>query len=151
MSSLTPKHLQAVSWLAQGKTHAEVASELGIATKTVQRWSKQPEFTQAVSDVQSRAVEVAVEETAQDIAGKIERLVPKAIAVLDQYLSDMTARGSDRLRAVHIIGTWAGLSQAQAKPEDTVAETQFKDYLTYLSIKNGQTNGNGTSQHQPVQ
>jgi len=67
---LTPKQLQTVSWLAQGKTHAEIALSLGISAKTVQQW-KQPEFTQAVADVQSRAIEVAVEETAQNIAGQI--------------------------------------------------------------------------------
>lgn len=51
MSTLTPQQLQAVQMLAKDKAHAEIASELGIATKTVQRWTKKPEFNQALIDV----------------------------------------------------------------------------------------------------
>lgn len=141
MSSLTPKQLQAVSLLAKGKTKVEIASELGISTKTVQRWTKQLGFAQAVSDVQSSAVRQTVERTAEDIARQsqevIERLVPKALMVIHEYLNNSSAKGSDRLRAVHIIGSWAGLNQSQVKSDVSQPETQLKDYLNYLATKNG--------------
>lgn len=140
MSSLTPKQLQAVNLLAKGKTQVEIASLLNISTKTVQRWTRKSEFIQAMADVQLRAVEKTIEKTAEDISrhsqAVIQRLVPKALIVIHEYLSNSSAKGSDRLRAVQIIGSWAGLNQAQAKPE-TEAEMQLKDYLTYLVSKNG--------------
>lgn len=152
MSTLTPEQLQAVQMLANGKTHAEIGSELGITTKTMQRWTKKPEFNQALADVQFRTVEKTIERTSEDIAQQsqevIQRLVPRALKVLNEYLGDQNAKGSDRLRACHIIGSWAGLNQAPPKPE-TEAETQLKDYLTYLSTKNG--NPNGSNPHQSIQ
>lgn len=148
MSSLTPKQLQAVNLLAKGKTQIEIASLLGISTKTVQRWTRKPEFIQAIADVQSRAVEKTIEKTAEDISRHsqevIQRLVPKALMVIHEYLNNSSAKGSDRLRAVHIIGSWAGLNQAQVKQE-TEAETQLKDYLSYLASKNG--NNSSTTHH----
>jgi hypothetical protein len=65
----------------------------------------------------------------------IQKLVPKALLVIHNYLTDPSVKASDRLRACHIIGNWAGLNQSVAKSEPQ-AETQLKDYLNYLSIKN---------------
>lgn len=145
---MTPKQLQAVSLLGKGKTHAEIASLLGISTKTVQRWTKMLDFAQAVVDVHSRSVEKTVEKTAEDISRHsqevIQRLVPKALMVIHEYLSDPSAKGSDRLRACHILGSWAGLNQVQVKPEQP-AEQNLKDYLTYLAANKNGANGNASN------
>jgi len=149
MSSLTPQQLQAVSMLANGKNHVEIALELGITTKTVQRWIKKPEFAQAVADVQLKAIEKTVERTSEEIARHsqeiIQRLVPKALKVINDYLSDSSAKGSDRLRAVHIVGSWAGLNQqTQVKPEQS-AEQNLKDYLSYLEANKNGANSNASN------
>lgn len=125
--------------LANGDSHPRIAADLGVSTKTIQRWLKKPEFAQALTDVQVRTLEQAVEAAAEDISGQLQRLVPKAIKTLETYLDDPKARGSDRLRAAQILGNWAGLNQVLAvKTTEQPAEQNLKDYLNYLaSIKNG--------------
>jgi hypothetical protein len=137
MSGLTSQQLEAVGLLAKGKTHAETAAALGIVTKTIQRWSKREDFKQAIADVHQQATDKTVERTACDIAEELETLLPEAFNVLRAYLTDTKAKGSDRLRAVHIIGNWAGLNQSQPKQEQTRPEENLKDYLQFLSSKNG--------------
>lgn len=129
--------------LANGQTHADVAAGLGITTKTVGRWCVKPEFAEALSKTQVRAVDKVVERSAEEIARQsqevIQRLVPKALRVLNSYLDDPTAKGSDRLRACHIIGSWAGLNQSQTKQEPTDAEASLKQYMELLA-QNGKNN-----------
>jgi predicted transcriptional regulator len=148
MSNLTSQQLQAVSLLASGKSKVEVASMLGISTKTVQRWTKIPEFTQAVTDVHSRSVQKVVEKTSEDISRQsqevIQRLVPKALMVIHEYLTDPSAKASDRLKACHIIGSWAGLNQAQVHREQP-AEQNLKDYLSYLAANKNGASGNASN------
>jgi len=51
---LTPSQLKAAELLSEGRTQADVARQLGIATKTVERWKKKPEFQQAVASPETR-------------------------------------------------------------------------------------------------
>lgn len=146
MSSLSSEQLAAVRLIATGKSQQEAAQALGVAKRTVQRWAKIPEFATAVADARNMALEATVEATAGDLKANIERLIPKAIAVLEATLDDGEARGADRLRAADIVGKWAGLYQAKLLPDQQGnAEQNLKGYLAYLET----TNGNG-SQHQPV-
>lgn len=144
MSSLTTEQLQAIKMLANGDSHPQIAAALGVSTKTIQRWLKKPEFTQALTDVQVRTLEQTVEAATNDISEKIQRLVPKAIKTLETYLDDPKARGSDRLRAAQILGNWAGLNQPQIQPERS-AEQNLKDYLTYLAANNNGANNNAAN------
>jgi len=43
-SKLTPRKRQAVSALLKGKTHAEVASIVGVNERTLFRWRSEPSF-----------------------------------------------------------------------------------------------------------
>ena len=142
MSSLSSEQLAAVRSLAAGKSQQQTAVALRITKRTVQRWTKIPEFTQAVRDGKDIALEATLKATADDIKAKIERLIPKAITVLETTLDDAKARGADRLRAADIVGKWAGLYQTPPKPESQQpAEETLKDYLAFLAAKNG----NGTN------
>ena len=136
MSNLTPQQLEAAALLANHRTNVETAAALGVSSKTIQRWRKIPAFQRAIADVQFKAQEKVIEQASDDIAGQIKTLVPQALAVLQHYLTDETARGPDRLRAVQITANIAGLNQSQLKPE-TPAEENLKDYLRYLAKNNG--------------
>jgi hypothetical protein len=136
MSNLTPRQLQAVSKLASGKTIAQTANELSIGTKTVQRWKEKPGFMDALEKVRVKSVEVAIEQTAHDIAKEVKSMVPKAIKVLNQYLDNEGAHYNARLRACQLVGNWAGLNQSQ-NDDKTAPELNLKDYLEYLASKNG--------------
>lgn len=152
-SVLSSQQLQAASLLAKGSTEAEAAKVAGVTLRTVQRWKLVPEFAQIISEVNSRAVEATIEATATDIAEQIQALVPKAIGVLHEYLDNPECRASDRLRAVHILGGWAGLNQTRPQSEAPPAEQNLKAYLQFISGSNGNgstntstsngTNGNG--------
>ncbi len=141
MSPLNTDQLAAVKLIAQGKSQQETAQTLGVAKRTIQRWAKKPEFAQAVADARTMALEVTVEATAGDIKAKIEQLVPKAIATLETTLGDTKARAADKLRAVDIVGKWAGLYQVPLKSDPQVtAEATLKKYLSALEKTNGNHN-----------
>jgi hypothetical protein len=140
MSGFSPEQLQAIQLLANNATHVEVARVLGVSTKTIQRWSKRADFIKALESVQDLALEKTIETSAEDISSRIQNLIPKALNVLEHYIEDSESRGSDRLRACHIVGSWAGLNQIRPQTvQQTGAEETLKGYLQYLA--NGNNNG----------
>jgi len=144
MSAFSPEQLQAIQLLANNATHVEVARLLKVSTKTIQRWSKKADFIKALESVQDLALEKTIETSAEDISSRIQNLVPKALTVLEHYIEDSESRGSDRLRACHIVGSWAGLNQSRPQEaQQSGAEETLKGYLQYLAHgKNGSSSTN---------
>jgi hypothetical protein len=140
MSGLTPKQLQAVSEIAKGLTPSAISKDIGVSERTIQRWLKLPEFIEAVDEIRERSTTKVIVETSNDIAVRIQSLVPKAIDTLEHYIESPEARASDRLRACHIIGSWAGLTQPQKQEPQNSPEESLKSYLTYLATT-ATTNG----------
>lgn len=143
MSGLSPKQLEAVSEIAKGLTPSAIGKSLGVSERTVQRWSKLPEFVDAVNEIRERSTTKVIVEVSDDISARIQSLIPKAIDTLQSYIENPEARGSDRLRACHIIGSWAGLNQSQKQEPQNPPEETLKSYLNYLAS----TNGNSQSTH----
>lgn len=128
--------------LSEGQTYEATAQAVGVARRTIDRWLLKPHFQQAIADIRAKTLESVGQEQAEKYKAYIQKLVPVALNVLKSTLTTPTARPSDKLRACQIIGNWAGLNQvAIAKPQQQPAEENLKDYLSYLSNKNGNTNG----------
>jgi transposase len=144
MSGLTPKQLQAVSEIAKGLTPSAISKDIGVSERTIQRWLKLPEFKAALAEIQERSTTKVIVEVSDDISARIQSVIPKAISTLESYIENPEARGSDRLRACHIIGAWAGLNQPQKQESQNPPEENLKNYLNYLATS---TNGNSQSTH----
>lgn len=108
---LSPEQLKALSMFAEGASSSEIATALKVSQRSVQRWQKLPEFVKAVGDIHAKATASTIDTTAANISNRIQKLLPKALDVLEGYLEDTEARACDRLRACHLIGSWAGLTQ----------------------------------------
>ncbi len=137
MSGLSPKQLEAVSGIAKGLTPNAIGKSIGISERTVQRWQRLPEFIEAVNEIRERSTAKVIVEVSEDVATRIQSLVPKAIDTLQSYIENPEARGSDRLRACHILGSWAGLNQSQKQEPQNPPEESLKSYLNYLATSNG--------------
>lgn len=131
---LTSEQLKGVSLFAEGFTNAEIARKLGVTVRSVQRWHKNPEFASAIAKIREKTTEKVVEATAANISNRIQSLLPKALGVIEHYLDSDEARAGDRLRACHLVGTWAGLTQQKApasasKEDETKSQAGLSDAL----------------------
>ena len=113
--------------LESGMSSAEVAKELQVSTRTLNRWKNRPRLLPLVQAQQSSQVEessqVEVLESDRDFekvafreyllvhksASRLERMIPIILDQLENILRDPDTRVSDRLRACQIIGDWSGL------------------------------------------
>lgn len=114
--------MKGVSLFAEGFTNAEIARKLGVTVRSVQRWHKNPEFASAVAKIREKTTEKVVEATATNISNRIQSLLPKALGVIEHYLDSDQTRACDRLRACHLVGSWAGLTQQKAPASASKAE-----------------------------
>jgi hypothetical protein len=74
MSELSPKQLEAVSGVAQGRSPTAIGKAIGVSSRTIQRWAKLPEFQQALQNMRSKTVEIVVNSTAQKLSYSMEAL-----------------------------------------------------------------------------
>jgi len=51
--ALTPKQCQYVAMVSQGQTHSDIARVLGVARKTIIRWSQQAHVKSAIAEAQA--------------------------------------------------------------------------------------------------
>lgn len=137
MSGLTPKQLEAVSGIAKGLTPNAIGKLIGCSERTIQRWLKLPQFIEALNEIQERSTAQVIVEVSEDVAARIQTLIPKAIDTLQSYIENPEARGADRLRACHILGNWAGLNQPQKQEPQNPPEENLKNYLNFLASTNG--------------
>lgn len=104
--SLSPQQLEAVALLGKGTKTSEVASQLGITQRTVQRWLKDDEFAKAVAEIGREATKLVVEATSFDLFKEIERATESSVKLLTEMIENPELRPSDRLRAVDIVRRW---------------------------------------------
>jgi hypothetical protein len=76
--NLTDKQIAALPLLVRGMSNRKVAERLEIHEGTVSNWKMQPEFTQALEQLQARML--------NDVNLLLDPLVPKAFARLEQIL-----------------------------------------------------------------
>ncbi len=101
--SLSPQQLEAIALLGKGTKTSEVASQLGITQRTVQRWLKDDEFAKAVAEIGRQATQLVVESTSFK---EIERATESSVKLLTEMIENPELRPSDRLRAVDLVRRW---------------------------------------------
>jgi transposase len=144
---LTQKQLKAVALLAEGVACQFIAAQLGVTTRTVERWAVRPDIQQAVEQAKSKVIATIEEEVCEKYKRAIEQMIPLALKTLHQTLKGADVKGSDKLRAVQILGKWYGLEKTPVfvKAENqTEPEALLKQYLGAIGgNENGShTNGN---------
>ncbi len=147
MPKLTLKQLKAVAMLSEGVACQFIAAQLGVTTRTVERWAVRPDIQQAVEQAKSRVIETIEEALSEKYKRAIERMIPLALTTLHETLKNTRARDSDKLRAVQILGKWYGLEKPPvlAKAENQAEpEAILKQYLGAIggNENGGHTNGN---------
>ena len=83
MGEFTPRQARYVANLLRGMSKQEAARAAGVATSTIYRWHKQPEFQQAFS----RAVDALIEEVYTQMAS----LMPDAVRAFQDGLHHQQA------------------------------------------------------------
>jgi transcriptional regulator with XRE-family HTH domain len=131
MSEFTARQQEAIRLLSQGCTQAQVAEQIGVSRRTVERWMSLPEFRQSVNDVGHEVTERLIFDTASEL----NRLLPLAFSNLQEILQNQDVKTSDRLRACHILGSWAGLSQPKTQKQEDASDLDLKSYLAHLAKK----------------
>jgi len=125
--NLGEEKLKAVALLATGKTKTETAKELGVHRKTIENWSKSPDFQKALMDTQDEVVEKAIEETSLTISEQVQALLPDAFKVLADVLKNPDSRNADKLKAIQLLGKWSGMEDKK-QPEQPNSELDFRLY-----------------------
>lgn len=100
--------------MAIGKSQKEIATELGISDRTIQRWLKVGEFKNALEGVPCDLVEVSSVERInpfQERRKRLGRLLDRAVDVVEEVLNDSEAKTADRLKAAVTIGEWVGVGK----------------------------------------
>jgi hypothetical protein len=96
-----------------------------VTTRTVERWAVRPDIQQAVEQAKSKVIATIEEEVCEKYKRAIEQMIPLALKTLHETLKGADVKGSDKLRAVQILGKWYGLEKSpvfvkaenQAEPE----------------------------------
>ncbi len=140
MDNLTVQQLQAAQLTAKDCPPVEIASKLGISTKTLQRWSKKPAFQDFLSEVRSQArvktaeqltdeLSLSLEQLAQehlDAHRKVRRLAEKAIAVFEKReLDEISTRE---------LGVWSQVLARHIEGERVASSLQYLDLNKAIAL-----------------
>ncbi len=104
--SLSSQQLEAVALLGVGARTSEVAHQLRITQRTVQRWLKDDEFATAVAEIGRQTTRLVVETTSFDLFKELEQATQSSVALLTEMIENPDIRPSDRLKAVDIVRRW---------------------------------------------
>ncbi|MBD1804036.1 hypothetical protein H6F98_00920 [Microcoleus sp. FACHB-SPT15] len=140
MDNLTVQQLQAAQLTAKDCPAVEIASKLGISTKTLQRWSKKPAFQDFLSEVRSQArvktadqltdeLSLSLEQLAQEhleAHRKVRRLAEKAIAALE-------TRDPNEIN-MRELGVWSQVLARHIEGERTASSLQYLDLNKAIAL-----------------
>jgi transcriptional regulator with XRE-family HTH domain len=106
---------KALNMMAKGMGTSEVAKQLGVSQRTIQRWIKSEGVSNPVMDICDevvRRVAVRVDATIGDElklqALQLLRLSGKSLNCLEEIIDNPETRTADRLKACQIVGEWVG-------------------------------------------
>lgn len=144
--SLTPQQAKYVAMVCQGHSHSDIAKSLGVARKTIIRWSKLPQIQSAIEEANAgshRGIAEAQQERYKEIAKStttesmqlVEKFLPTSIKVVVSIMGKPDAKDADKIRAAELIAKWGGLGQIANQPQQS-AEQNFHLYVAALENKN---------------
>lgn len=133
--ALTGKQLKMVSLLLSGASRDQIARELEIGQRTVDRWLTKPALKLALVEAQEKMLDAIAEQC----RGALTKALPKSIQRLIECLDAEDPRV--RLRASELICKISGFYSPSASPnvDQARAELDFRRYIHSL-----ETNGNGS-------
>jgi transcriptional regulator with XRE-family HTH domain len=111
---LTPSQQQAAAAIAKGLNLREIADNVGVSIRTIQRWQVSEDFAAEVSRLQvefSCEVEQVTRSEVKSRASATNRLVSlfdRAIDRLEEVIENPDSRPSDLLKACQLLGKWNG-------------------------------------------
>ena len=82
---MTPKQLKAIQLLANATPQKQVASELGLNPKTIERWLKIPEFKEAIANLQSKTLTKMVDKTADKMSDEFSEITLEHLKAARTY------------------------------------------------------------------
>jgi len=91
--TLTPKQTQVLHMILGGSSITDAAQAAGVSRKTIHAWYQQPQFTQALTNERTLALE--------KLSNSLASLSEKAVMTLDAAMDDPNS--TTRVRAADII------------------------------------------------
>lgn len=115
--SFSHVQIKTAQLLASGLTQEETAKRVGISCRTVSRWLCNEEFknlsfglVNSSSPAKNEAKIQSTSRTDNESSYELGDLIPLAIRTVVNILTDPDARKADQLKAVSLVGEWAGLT-----------------------------------------
>jgi Homeodomain-like domain len=111
---LTPKQLRCIELLSSEVPQKDIAKELGVSERTIQRWLKLDEFQDALEGVSYRPVAVSAVDVVSSHKSrreKLDSLLDTSLDVLESVIINGDCKTSDRIRACQIVGDWQGITK----------------------------------------
>jgi Homeodomain-like domain len=105
-ATLEPQKWRAVELLLEGRSHEEIATELGVTRVTVWRWTGEPEVAGTLLRARSERLEA--------VQGRLDALVGSALNVIAGVLDDEAAPVAIRLKAASEVLQRAGYAPGEA-------------------------------------
>ena len=108
--------LRAFELMNSGLSFEETAAQLQVSSRTIRRWVSQCKDVDILPDELDEDDYVDSTETSANLpefalkGRDVDQLIPLSLKVLQEILEDPDARPSDKLRAIGLVGDWAGLS-----------------------------------------
>ncbi len=125
----------AFSLFARNYTLAEIASELKVSIRTLSRWKID---YQKISS-QPKTDNTIVLEAQNDLSERLNDLLELAFNTVEEVLSDINARKSDKLKAASMVADWARLGRTSKEELESeknkfpLEVAQAQENLTNLS------------------
>lgn len=130
-----PKHITAVSMIADGKSYQEVAEALGTTYTTIYRWRQKPEFQQALTDAKAKLAigDKTEEEHKVELEayrrGRLDGLVMQAINTLAGVMSTGTNEGAKVSAAKYVLEKFG---ESTVGTEETSGLDELKSMLRVI-------------------
>jgi hypothetical protein len=113
---------RAYKLLESGMSTSEVAQQLQVSPRTLQRWKNRPRLlplAELENNSQIEVLDSAADFEKQEFrrgilnfksASRLEKLISVAMDQIEAVLINPDSRPADRLRACQIVGDWSGLA-----------------------------------------
>lgn len=114
---ILPRHHRAIGLLLQGKTQAQVATELGVNSLSVHRWLRNADFMREYRD--------AVRRTFGEGLDKLQAVLVQAVTTLQTALN--ADKDADAIRAATALLTNALRAKELADLEERIAALENRE------------------------
>jgi len=148
---MSPKQIEAIKLLARGSTQEEVANAIRVAKKTIQRWVKIPEFSQAILDLQAATLNKIISKTSDAVSDDLSEISRQHFESLENFkvLVDLVATsilreveaaqaGDETSKALLArasqINCWSQIQDRTLKLQRTVLGLHYEDVSSAIAF-----------------